>query len=63
MSRKTTRNSLVVQLLREGRTTDEIVTEVLRVFPDAPEANLRRQVYSRRHSLKAQTLETATPVA
>jgi hypothetical protein len=61
MARKTTRNSLIVQLLRDGRSTDEIVAEVLRVFPNAPEASLRRQVYSRRHGLK--TLETATATA
>lgn len=54
--RKTTRNTLIDKFLREGTlNTAQIVTAVRLEFPDAPEAAVKRQVYSRRHIVKSQT--------
>lgn len=50
-----TRNSIIDSLLSQGKNTEEIVAEVAKSFPDAPEANVRRQIYSRRNSLKSKT--------
>lgn len=48
-----TRNRIIDRMIQEGVTDNQlIITEVQKVFPEVPVGNIKRQVYSRRNSLK-----------
>lgn len=53
MENKNTRNAVIDRLLTEGSATEQIVEAVLKEFPTAPLAAVKRQIYSRRNSLKS----------
>lgn len=50
---KVTRNSIIDSLLAQGKSTEEIVSEVSRQFQNAPKENVLRQIYSRRNHAKS----------
>lgn len=52
MSKTITRNKLIVDMLRQGARTTDIVAAVMNQFPFASEHDVRRNIYTRRYSLK-----------
>lgn len=54
MDKKNTKNSVIDEALKEGKTTEQAIEAVITQFPDADVRALKRQIYSRRNSIKSQ---------
>lgn len=59
MNKVQTKNSIIDQSLVKGKTTEEIITQVVSVFPEVDLSHLKRQIYSRRNVHKTRTLVAA----